>query len=822
MYQAILIFDFLTRQWPLMPSDASPTPASDDPVGSQAPTELTNLPDTPVNARTAPRLAELLSTPAAKGTSQQDAYTRDHISPYILEDFNTSRVYLSFEMFLHKVMNLPDDWQSDAHFMRCLDALEADTELRGKMDAYFVQCDVKNHKEQTLYVPASAVFNRATDVLAKLDGIPQDDTVYVYRQDKRRIHGSLDRADICPDLCTTIYRLWRTSKNNNHLDEVEERGPPNPVGYGQLIEWTDCKAVRRLIDGGVGAYAVLDKDRQDPRDKMNMQHALREAIRSDALTVASRLSDGARKRPSNSQAESSAKKKLKSQPSNAASSAHEFAERLETSYQCADYALQFMNDGGLRNHSFGNLICDDRLQLMYYDHSCIAVAKPLNMRADRRMLMLYLRPPSYRYPPEVEAVPGELQRLRKVNEDWYNILSGQVLLLQDQTGPFEVTLGRVIDRQTGIIGRCTFIVNATCASRWPGIELIVKITWSPTSRTSEAEFMQSVQEVAAHSGADWVLDHVPNILHSQDFPHLPDQVGGRLSAFLNSLHEDDWASSPGEFKYEDRVMRVSVHEKLYKLSELDTVSNHAQVFHDVVQVHRWLYDFPRILHRDISHSNIMWHRRRGRICGVLNDFDLSSFRDNTAPSSKQRTGTRPYMARELHQGAKISIRHLYRHDLESFFYVLLLLTGAYKLLDEPEVDEITKEKCYLLGDEKSPYKEWSSLHESLLKSEKEGLVRSPLNPYTHPSFQKLSGQIVNARLFLFYGSLAQQTNDARRAQAQAQAQWGGSFAPMVPSAQTGEYDDETLGGHWTYNNFLDCIGAGLPFERMYPVPCALN
>ncbi|KAF8914724.1 hypothetical protein CPB85DRAFT_478951 [Mucidula mucida] len=217
----------------------------------------------------------------------------------------------------------------------------------------------------------------------------------------------------------------------------------------------------------------------------------------------------------------------------------------------------------------------------------------------------------------------------KVNEDWYNILSGQVLLLQDQTGPFEVTLGRVIDRQTGIIGRCTFIVNATCTMRWPGIELIVKITWSPTSRTSEAEFMQSVQEVAAHSGADWVLDHVPNILHSQDFPHLPDQVGGRLSAFLNSLHEDDWASSPGEFKYEDRVMRVSVHEKLYKLSELDTVSNHAQVFHDVVQVHRWLYDFPRILHRDISHSNIMWHRRRGRICGVLNDFDLSSFRDNT-------------------------------------------------------------------------------------------------------------------------------------------------------------------------------------------------
>ncbi len=227
----------------------------------------------------------------------------------------------------------------------------------------------------------------------------------------------------------------------------------------------------------------------------------------------------------------------------------------------------------------------------------------------------------------------------------------------------------------------------------------------------------------------------------------------------------------------------------------------------------------------------MWHRRRGRICGVLNDFDLSSFRDNTAPSSKQRTGTRPYMARELHQQEEKSIRHLYRHDLESLFYVLLLLTGAYVLLDKPEVDSITKEKCYLVGDKNSPYKQWSCLPEDKLRSQKDAMVRSRFKPYTHPSFQELGRRTIHARLSLSQGSLAQQTNETHLAQVQEQADqqlWGDPFATMVPSAPivssapTNNYDDETLGGHWTYDNLLYSIGAGLPFERMYPVPCALN
>ncbi len=154
-----------------MPSDALTTSISDIPVVSQAP----NLPTT---RRDAPILADSESaviTSASSCTSGlEDAYARHNISPYILEDFNTSRIYLSFEMFLQRVMNIPDDWLSDE---ACVNILEEDAELREKLDAYFAQCDVHKQKEQTL----SAVFMRATDVLAKLDGIAHDGSVCVHR-----------------------------------------------------------------------------------------------------------------------------------------------------------------------------------------------------------------------------------------------------------------------------------------------------------------------------------------------------------------------------------------------------------------------------------------------------------------------------------------------------------------------------------------------------------------------------------------------------------------------------------------------------------------
>ncbi len=120
-----------------------------------------------------------------------------------------------------------------------------------------------------------------------------------------------------------------------------------------------------------------------------------------------------------------------------------------------------------------------------------------------------------------------------------------------------------------------------------------------------------------------------------------------------------------------------------------------------------------VLHRDISENNLMIFRpgetdripdevseqyfiRSGSQTpelnktqpshGILNDFDMASVRkqDGTIASDSDRhhhlTGTRPFMALDLLKtpSATKPIIHLYRHDLESFFYILVWAAARYK------------------------------------------------------------------------------------------------------------------------------------------------
>ncbi len=118
----------------------------------------------------------------------------------------------------------------------------------------------------------------------------------------------------------------------------------------------------------------------------------------------------------------------------------------------------------------------------------------------------------------------------------------------------------------------------------------------------------------------------------------------------------------------------------------------------------------------------MWHCRNGRIRGVLNDFDLSSYRGATSGSSKQRTGTsgtRPFMAHELHDVDANGDPpvHLYRHDLESIFYIIILLTCAYALRTEPG-DEGSYLDTIPSSTYEDSYQSWFSMTDAQLYDKK--------------------------------------------------------------------------------------------------------
>ncbi|KAG0699202.1 hypothetical protein DFH29DRAFT_833949 [Suillus ampliporus] len=120
-----------------------------------------------------------------------------------------------------------------------------------------------------------------------------------------------------------------------------------------------------------------------------------------------------------------------------------------------------------------------------------------------------------------------------------------------------------------------------------------------------------------------------------------------------------------------------------------------------------------VCHRDVSPSNMMYCKTKdGVLVGVLNDYDLSSLATTQGPLGNERTGTVPFMALDLlsPESQRGKVQHLYRHDLESFIWVLVwvclryrqgvLLPRETRLFDEwATTDAVTcgKKKYYVVG-----------------------------------------------------------------------------------------------------------------------------
>jgi len=85
-----------------------------------------------------------------------------------------------------------------------------------------------------------------------------------------------------------------------------------------------------------------------------------------------------------------------------------------------------------------------------------------------------------------------------------------------------------------------------------------------------------------------------------------------------------------------------------------------------------------IHHGDISYNNLMYDSPddAGEPVGIVNDYDLATW-VNHSTMNTDRTGTIPFMAIDLLDGGlEDRIPRLYRHDLESFVWVLAYITIA--------------------------------------------------------------------------------------------------------------------------------------------------
>ncbi|KAJ3913470.1 hypothetical protein F5877DRAFT_52331, partial [Lentinula edodes] len=241
--------------------------------------------------------------------------------------------------------------------------------------------------------------------------------------------------------------------------------------------------------------------------------------------------------------------------------------------------------------------------------------------------------------------------------------------------------------------------------------------------------------------------------------------------------------------YQTCLLRCSIQDELQPLMSLKSSKEYAQVFYDVVQCHYWGWKYPRILHRDISIGNIMVREKDRQKYGVLNDWDLAIWLNERkeGSTSKFRTGTKPYMAHEQHssdwQGP-----HRFRHDLESVFYVILLLVSLYSSPTE-------KVRFPSTGDHR--YEKWHQQDDGVLHGQKLNIVHNgKWRAFPQPFFSGFTLWLAALQENLRHG-IFNLENHNHAVLAASEPLKPGRRPRKVPF-----FDEDTLGGNFSYKKVV--------------------
>ena len=235
---------------------------------------------------------------------------------------------------------------------------------------------------------------------------------------------------------------------------------------------------------------------------------------------------------------------------------------------------------------------------------------------------------------------------------------------------------------------CDKIINAH--------NLVLKISWPETSRPEEWKIIGHAQALGTND--KFIRGHIPEVKCARDLDRYSTR---HIRGFLG-LQPDGCTGT--------RTLRLIVMSRLRPIYDLDG-EQFWNAFWQCVACAHFLF-CPRtpltaspsghyrlwvngIHHGDISFNNLMYDiTRTGDPVGIINDFDLATWVDHST-TNNDRTGTIPFMAIDLLDGGlEDRIPRLYRHDMESFVWVLAYITvanieykgGSVKISPLPDVD----------------------------------------------------------------------------------------------------------------------------------------
>jgi len=196
-----------------------------------------------------------------------------------------------------------------------------------------------------------------------------------------------------------------------------------------------------------------------------------------------------------------------------------------------------------------------------------------------------------------------------------------------------------------------------------------------------------------------------------------------------------------------------------------------------------------------------------KVYGVLTDYDLSSLKgelyDDHTRTSRHRTGTPQYMARDLLLGR--STTHLYRHDLESLFYIMLLMGTRHTITTAGGGPGAEGESRVVMLRGKLPYQDWfDEQNYEILGCLRHSLFWDMQVIKASPAFEDFLPWIEALRHYFSWGfgaKLSHSLNERVPPWIMRQKQAGGSVDRVTPDPVP--FDDETLGGYVNHSTFIE-------------------
>ncbi|KAH8082018.1 hypothetical protein BXZ70DRAFT_1080636 [Cristinia sonorae] len=410
--------------------------------------------------------------------------------------------------------------------------------------------------------------------------------------------------------------------------------------------------------------------------------------------------------------------------------------------------LDELGSHGIRSYATGFLVVNYNITLWYIDRMGVVETAPFDFAKDPHLLVYFIAAvtrasmTSLGLSSLLEFPHSHARRVLTCDtsamyKDANMVLNSAVDIKRDLVKNLEFSIDVNTDSERprhivptyGAVGRATVVIPVVASESTAAKidvnsserqKLVIKMSWQSRWRDGEDDIIRDIHTaLAANKSRKAFLDNIVNLKASMTRT-MQEMELPRAKMF-----------TPG--KAYERVCRVVVMPEYLPLTAVKTVAEFKKIFAGVLRGHNAVYEESRILHRDVSVNNIMFHYKEinGRVVavGVLCDWDLAKrlpppavktigedlikalkgTRDlpdangfdmlkKTQPTvqqpsgvvaaidpekeekaSRYRTGTGPFIALDILLYSRAPF-HLYRHDLESFFWVLVWFVATPKTI----------------------------------------------------------------------------------------------------------------------------------------------